>query len=748
VSSVLETRPPRFSDDDVARIAAELFGLEGTATNLGSERDQTFLIEGPADAGVVKLSNLGEDSATLDLETAAILHVSRVDPDLPVARPRIVSSSAGAAAYRTTVEGADGTHFVRLFERLHGRDGGPELSDAAVRNYGARHAQLNQALRTFFHAGSGRELLWDLSHASKLRSLSEAIEDRSRRRLVESVLDRYEANVAPRWPRLRAHVVHGDLNLDNVLFDDAGQISAIVDFGDVGHTAQIGDFAIGVASLIRGRPLDDVFRIARIASDGYQSRIPLEAEELEVYGDLVAARLAAIVVISAWRVARYPENAGYIQAWDEDSWRLLELIGDIGCARFSEELGAARPPVQTDALVKRRSDALGAMLTRLTYSDPIHVVSGEGAWLVDAAGRRLLDAYNNVPVVGHCHPRVTEAVVRQTRSVNTHARYLYEPLVELAERLLASMPAEAGLDSVMFVNSGSEANDIAWRIASGVTGRDGAIVTHHAYHGVTAAIADLSPEEWPEGFDTPRVRRIPVDAGGEAVAAAVAGLAEAGHGLAATFIDAGLTSDGIHPLTPERLAAVVRATHAAGGLFVADEVQVGYGRSGEHLWTFAHLGVAPDFVTLGKPMGNGYPVAAVLTRREIVDNFAFAQRVFSTFGGNPVAAQAGLAVLDVIRDERIIPQVKRVGEQLRRRLDELQVRQDEIVAVRGLGLLVGVQLDRPDRAKQVVDGMRDRGVLIGRTGPNNDVLKIRPPLVFDEDHSDLLVAVLEQSLIL
>jgi 4-aminobutyrate aminotransferase-like enzyme len=147
-------------------------------------------------------------------------------------------------------------------------------------------------------------------------------------------------------------------------------------------------------------------------------------------------------------------------------------------------------------------------------------------------------------------------------------------------------------------------------------------------------------------------------------------------------------------------------------------------------------------------MGNGYPVAAVLTRREIVDNFAFAQRVFSTFGGNPVAAQAGLAVLDVIRDERIIPQVKRVGEQLRRRLDELQVRQDEIVAVRGLGLLVGVQLDRPDRAKQVVDGMRDRGVLIGRTGPNNDVLKIRPPLVFDEDHSDLLVAVLEQSLIL
>jgi 4-aminobutyrate aminotransferase-like enzyme/Ser/Thr protein kinase RdoA (MazF antagonist) len=746
MSSVLESAPPRFSDDDVTRIAAELFGLEGNATNLGSERDQTFLVEGPTDAGVVKLSNLGEDPATLDLEAEAILHIARVDPGLPVGRPRVVSQWGGTAAYRTTVQGPEGTHFVRLFERLHGRDGGPGLSDGGVRSYGATHARLNLALRSFFHPGSGRELLWDLSHAAKLRPLSEAIDDRNRRRLVESVLDRYAANVAPRWPRLRAHVVHGDLNLDNVLLDDSGRISAIVDFGDVGHTAQIGDFAIGLASLIRGRPLDDIFRVARIATDGYQSRIPLEQDELDVLGDLVATRLAAIVVISAWRVARYPENAEYIQAWDEDSWRLLELIGEIGSERFSEELGAARAAVPTNTLIERRSDVLGAVLTHLTYSNPVHVARGEGTWLIDVDGRRLLDAYNNVPVVGHSHPRVTEAVVRQTRSLNTHARYLYEPLVDLSERLLASMPAEAGLDTVMLVNSGSEANDIAWRIAAGVTGRDGAIVTPFAYHGVTAAIADLSPEEWPEGFEVQRVARIAVDGGGEAVTEAAGGLTDAGHALAATFIDAGLTSDGVHPFTSERLGAIVQATHAAGGLFVADEVQVGYGRSGEHLWTFAHLGVKPDFVTLGKPMGNGYPVAAVLTRREIVDEFAFAQRIFSTFGGNPVAAQAGLAVLDVIRDERLIPHVKRVGEVLLQQIGELRNRYDEIVGVRGLGLLIGVQLDDASRAKAVVDAMRERGVLIGRTGPLDDVLKIRPPLVFDDEHAGLLAAALGESL--
>ena len=745
MTSVLEATPPRFSAGDVARIAVEL-GLDGTVEDLGSERDQTFLVEGAAGSGVVKISNSGEKATTLDLEAEAIMHISRVDPDLPVARPRVVSTGVGAAAYRTTVEGPDGMHFVRLFERLHGRDGGPDLADAAVRDYGATHARLNLALRAFFHPAAGRELLWDLAHATSLSSLTEAIADHDRRRLVEAVLDRYDARVVPRWPRLRAQVVHGDLNLDNVLLDDSGRISGIVDFGDATHTAQVADFAIALASLIRGRPPGDVFRVARIAIDGYASRVPLESEELEVLGDLVATRLAAIVLISAWRLARYPENAKYIQAWDDDSWRLLELIGEVGGDRFSQELGALRPPVAKDVLVRRRSDALGSALTRLTYTDPVHVVRGDGTWLVDADGRPLLDAYNNVPVVGHSHPRVTEAVVRQTRTLNTHARYLYEPLVELAERLLGSMPPETRFDSVVLVNSGSEANDIAWRIAAGVTGRDGAIVTQHAYHGVTAAIADLSPEEWPAGFDPAHVARIPPDGGGGEVAAAATRLVARGHGLAATFIDAGLTSDGIYPPTDERLREIVRATRHAGGLFVADEVQVGYGRSGEDLWTFAHLGIAPDFVTLGKPMGNGYPVAAVVTRREIVEGFAFAGHIFSTFGGNPVAAQAALAVLDVIDDERVIPHVKRVGKLLRTRLDDLRAAHPSIVDVRGLGLLVGVELDDPDRTNAVMGAMRNAGVLIGRTGPRNDVLKIRPPLVFGTEHADVLVAALDAAL--
>jgi 4-aminobutyrate aminotransferase-like enzyme/Ser/Thr protein kinase RdoA (MazF antagonist) len=733
--SVLESQPPRFTVEEVARIAAEVFGVEGTATDLGSERDGTFLIDDGGAGAVMKISNLAEDAAVLDLEQAAIEHIACVDPELPVARPR---------GERATFSGPDGVHHVRLFERLRGRAGGPALDDRAIYSYTATHARLNLALRSFFHPAARRELIWNLEHTPKLRPLLDAVDDEERRALVSRVIDVFEDRVAPRWPWLRAQVVHGDLTLGNVLFDDGDRITAIVDFGDCGYTAQVADFSVALASLMRGRPGDDVFRVGRIAVDGYASHLPFEPEELTVIGHLVAARLAMIVAISAWRVRRYPENADYIQAEDEDSWALLELFDGMGADAVARELGAPREPVATEELARRRENALGAMLTPLTYSRPVHAVRGEGVWIYDADGTRLLDAYNNVPVVGHCHPRVTEAVVRQTRTLNTHARYLYEPLIELAERLVASMPPETGLDTVMLVNSGSEANDIAWRIATAATGHSGAIVTEHAYHGVTEAIADLSQEEWPPDHRPPHVARIAPPGSGANVTRELERAVAELDGVAATFLDGGLTSDGIRTPSADDVASVVEATRSAGGLFVADEVQAGHGRLGDHLWSFAHYGIAPDIVTLGKPMGNGYPVAAVVTRRELVERFPFAGQVFSTFGGNPVAAQAALAVLDVIEDERLVAHAGRVGEGLIGALRELQ--SEELVEVRGRGLLVGVQLTGPEAAERVVDRLREEGILIGRTGPRVDVLKIRPPLVFGEEHAAMLVDGLRRAL--
>jgi 4-aminobutyrate aminotransferase-like enzyme len=408
------------------------------------------------------------------------------------------------------------------------------------------------------------------------------------------------------------------------------------------------------------------------------------------------------------------------------------------------------PPAQaTRALAQRRRQSLGALLTPLTYARPVHVARAEGVWIHEADGARLLDAYNNVPVVGHCHPRVTEAVLRQTRLSAVNARYLADPLVELAERLLATFPEEAGLDTVLLVNSGSEANDLAWRLAADASGRHGALVTENAYHGVTAVTAALSPEDWPPASPPPAVARIPPPgsvAGTEAnlVEALDTALSELDGGLAATFLDGSLMSDGVYTPDASELRLLVERTHEAGGLYVADEVQAGHGRLGPGLWSFARHGIAPDVVTLGKPMGNGYPVAAVVTRRELAERLPYAGRMFSTFGGNPVAASAALAVLDVLEDERLPERAARVGERLRTAISALGKR--NVVEVRGSGLLAGVQLSSSELAAQVADELREEGTLVGLTGKHDDVLKIRPPLVFGDEHTELLVSALDRVL--
>jgi 4-aminobutyrate aminotransferase-like enzyme/Ser/Thr protein kinase RdoA (MazF antagonist) len=732
MSSVLDSTPPRFTAEEAARIAADTFGLGGTASALGSERDQAFLLENGGPGGVLKISNPGEDTAVLDLEEAAIAHVAAVDPELPVAR---------LIAPRAAFDG----HQVRLFERCVGQKAGPELDDAAVRGIAETHARLCLALRSFFDPAAGRELLWSLQATPRLRPLLTEIEDTGQRALVSRALDRYDERVLPAWGGLRAQVAHGDFNLDNLLVDEHGRLTGILDFGDCCHTALAADVAIALASYLRGRPVEDVFRVSRIALDGFASRLPLEQLELELLGDLVAARLAAIVSISAWRSRRFPENTAYIEAWDDDSWRLLEFLDELDPTEIARELGARRPAAGTPDLARRRNEALGGLLTPLTYRRPVHAVRAEGVWIYEPDGGRLLDAYNNVPVVGHSHPRVSEAVVRQTRLGATNARYLAEPLVELAERLLATFPAEAGFDTVLLVNSGSEANDLAWRLAAGVTGRDGMLVTEHAYHGVTAATTALSPEDWPAAGGPDNVARIPPPGSardlGSALEAAVERLG--GH-VAATFLDGSLMSDGIYAPAASELRLLVETTHAAGGLYVADEVQAGHGRLGPELWSFMPYGIAPDVVTLGKPMGNGYPVAAVVTRRELAERFPYAGRTFSTFGGNPVAAAAALAVLDVLDDERLPERAAAVGQRLRLAIEGLG--KPDVVEVRGRGLVAGVQLSSSELAGRVADELRERGVLVGLTGKNEDVLKIRPPLVFTDAHADLLVSAVSEVL--
>ncbi|WP_232727948.1 aspartate aminotransferase family protein [Acidovorax sp. 69] len=422
-------------------------------------------------------------------------------------------------------------------------------------------------------------------------------------------------------------------------------------------------------------------------------------------------------------------------------------------------------PTTTDttALLARRAHLLGPAY-RLFYEEPLHLVRGEGVWLHDAQGKRYLDAYNNVASVGHSHPHVVEAIARQASTLNTHTRYLHAGIVDYAERLLAHMPTALG--HAMFTCSGSEANDLALRIARAHTGAQGLIITRYAYHGVTAALAEASPSLGALMRLGNTVRTVPapqaaghdtVEVGrhfAQGVRAAIAEMAAAGIRPAALLVDTVFSSDGVYTHPAGFLQEAVQAVRDAGGLFIADEVQPGFGRTGEAFWGFERHRLVPDIVTLGKPMGNGHPVAGIAVQPEVLAAFAATCRYFNTFGGNPVSMAAASAVLDVIEREGLQANALAAGSHLRERLSALRQRHPQVGEVRGAGLFIGVALVQPDAAgpppatlaTRVVNALRQHGVLLSATGPAADTLKIRPPLVFQREHADLLVDTLDRVL--
>jgi 4-aminobutyrate aminotransferase-like enzyme len=471
--------------------------------------------------------------------------------------------------------------------------------------------------------------------------------------------------------------------------------------------------------------------------------------------------------VAAWHGGLYPDNAAYITSSEPGARAFLDAIEVAGfdavTRRFQDACrGLPYRHAGTAELLERRRRALPR--TPLFYSHPVHLVRGEGVWLFDPDGRRYLDCYNNVPVVGHGHPRVVRAVAEQQRLLATHSRYLHEAIVELAERLKATLPP--ALDAVLVVNSGSEANDLAWRIARAATGRAGAVVTAHAYHGLTEATHALSPEDWAKGEQPAHVATVPApdgyrgpyrrdtDGWAERYAAHIDGAAGslAGHGFAAVYLDPAFTADGILVPPPAYLAEAARRTRALGGVLIADEVQAGHGRYGTGLWSFQPSGIEPDMVVMGKPMGNGFPVAALVVRSPLLAAVPEETELFSTFGGNPVACAAALAVLAVIEDEGLVASAAETGSYLRQGLEALAGRHPVIGDVRGQGLLLGVELVDEERmpaagrAGQVTEAMRERGILISATGPAGNVLKIRPPLVFRREHADLLLQTLDEVL--
>ncbi|WP_300064514.1 aminotransferase class III-fold pyridoxal phosphate-dependent enzyme [uncultured Roseobacter sp.] len=425
------------------------------------------------------------------------------------------------------------------------------------------------------------------------------------------------------------------------------------------------------------------------------------------------------------------------------------------------DMNAFREGDSSSAAVSRRLQNVGAASV-LFYREPIEMVGATGATMIARDGTRYLDFYNNVPSVGHTHPKVVEAVQRQIATLNTNTRYLVDIVDRYLDALKSQLPAHLG--NVIMTCSGSEANDLALRVARAATGGTGVVVSHAAYHGNTALTTDVSPSalktsslpDWVVAIAPPGPLQYGQDVAegfAQAVAAAIATLEGRGHAPAALLMDSIFSSDGVFADPPGGLVKAADVMRAAGGLVIADEVQPGFGRTGSHFWGFARHGLQPDILTMGKPMGNGFPMAAMAAQPDHLAAFCADVGYFNTFGGNPVAAAAGLAVLEVIHQEGLMENAHEVGAALIAGLRDIGHQSAQVGDVRGAGLFIGLDLIEQDSGTadpaftvRVIDAMRDEGVMIGAAGREGATLKIRPPLCLTRDEADRFLAAFQRAL--
>ncbi|MEH7829971.1 aminotransferase class III-fold pyridoxal phosphate-dependent enzyme [Gemmobacter denitrificans] len=764
----LATNPPRFTAEAAADIARTHFGLTGQITALYSERDQNFRIRGAGD-WVLKIANEMEAPDLIDAQVAALDHLARTAPDIPLPKVR---RSADGAGFRLIAGQGEACHATFAVSYLPGRI----ASDCALgpddfRGIGAMIARVERGMRGFFHPALGnRALLWDIRElhhlCAKARHLGPQADEITR--LLHEVM----ARTSGRLDHLTAQVIHGDIHGHNVIMADHDtRIAGIIDFGDMFHGPAILNLSNAMADFLHDTDQPQAMWQALIR--GYAGIRRIEPEEIDLLYDLALARQLATILITATRAAENADEVDYIAdagfGAPQGLAPFLTLGRDKATAIFGAAAGLSAPvggPSVT-TLMARRKKVLGSR-PYVFYDPPLHLVRGEGVWLFDAEGRRYMDLYNNVPIVGHCNPRVADAIATQTRILNTNTRYLGEQLLDYAERLGAL--TGGALTACAFVNSGSEANDIAWRMARAWTGQQGALTQEFAYHGITEAIDALSPSALrnatppvhvrtilaPDGYRGPFRHGTP-DLGrryAEDADRAIRSLAQAGLKPAAVITDSAFLTNGVLDPCPGYVAELFARVRAAGGLCIADEVQSGFGRMGQHFWGYQHHGVTPDFVTIGKPAGNGHPIGVVLTRPEILDHFIEQTAFFSTFGGNNVSCAAGIAVLDEIRDRNLVARATGTGNRFKAGLKQLADQFPLVGDVRGTGLVFGLELvlDRETRApapvetSRLLELMRDEGALAGSEGVHGNIVKMRPPLVFDTQDCDAALAALRRSL--
>lgn len=660
--------------------------------------------------------------------------------------------------------------YVVAFEFMPGKQ--PNEDESLIEGFeilGATSARLHQQAKQWtlpegftrkkwnFDSAFGANLLWgDWRDAPGLNKEGQAVLEQLCE-VLEAKLQHYGESPD------RFGLVHADLRLANLLVDDK-QLS-VIDFDDCGFSWFIYDFASAV-SFLETSPL--LPELERAWVSGYKSIAPLSAEDEAMISTFVMFRR---LLLTAW-VASHPETETAAEAgFEQFTFGTIELAKKYLQQQAEERNGLTEKRIldmnafeahqgEHQQNVTRRLNNLGAASV-LFYQDPIEMVSAKGAWMQAADGKRYLDFYNNVPCLGHCHPNVVEAVSKQIATLNVHTRYLVSVVDDYLESLKATLPDS--ITNIVMTCSGSEANDLAMRLAKPASGGEGFIVTEDAYHGNTSLVTEVSPSIIKQGKLPDHVVAIPapsvevygndIEAGFAAkVTEAIELLRERGFSVAALLVDTIFSSDGIYTEPKGFLKKAVDIVHNAGGLFIADEVQPGFARMGENFWGFDFHGVVPDIVTMGKPMGNGFPMAAVATKSDYLDRFCADVGYFNTFGGNPVAAAAGQAVLDTIKQENLQENAREMGLYLKTQLNSIAKQSAFVTEVRGQGLFLGIDIGQRDKkhlpdpikTKQVINDLKAAGVLIGAAGRFGATLKLRPLLTLTQSEADFFLDAFSQ----
>jgi ethanolamine-phosphate phospho-lyase len=627
--------------------------------------------------------------------------------------------------------------------------------EALLISFGTALGNIDKILLGHYDAViKAKETLWDLKHFTNNRKFLNDITDAKDRNLIRYFFLQFNEHITPIQHKLRKSILHNDANDWNILTTN-GKVTGIIDFGDMCDSWLINDLAIGLTYVMMAE--EQPLAVAKTVISAYNNVLPLQEQELDALYYLVAARLCTSVCNSAHTKKQKPDS-DYITVSEQPAWNLLRKWLRINpilakdCFRKACDFTETKKQTLEHQL-KRRDKTISSALS-LSYSNPIQMSSAAFQFMYDTDGNTILDAYNNIMQVGHCHPHVVESGQRTMAKLNTNTRYVYEELLSYSEKLLSKFPAH--LNKVFFVNSGSAASDLAIRIAKTHTKKNKVMVLEHGYHGNTQNGIDISHYKYNHKGGKGKVEHILQTPMPKVYGSGFESESEASihysditnkqitdeHGNIAAFIAEPIVGCGGQvPLAINYLKEVYPKIRAQGGVCISDEVQVGFGRLGSHFWGYEMYDVVPDMVILGKPMGNGHPIGAVVTTSEVAESFDNGMEFFSSFGGNPVSCAIGEAVLDAIEADQLQAHALEVGSFLKKGITTLQNTHKEIGDVRGSGLFLGVELIQKDGspnkllAQTIKNDLREKFILVSTDGPYDNVLKIKPPLYFNLENS-------------